>query len=88
MCHVLFFPLYEPTLIYENYIDLCVVNYICLPDLTVFLENVREDVGDGIEKNIMQETLDCLGNVSVELRSIIVKMGKPAKATHMKTKLM
>ena len=34
----------------------------------------------------MQETLDSLGKISVELRSIIVKMIKPAEATYIKTK--
>ena len=34
----------------------------------------------------MQDTLDSLGKISVELRSVIVKMIKPAEATYIKTK--
>lgn len=50
-----------------------------MPGISVILGNFRED---GIEKNTLQETLDCLGKVSVD----IIKMVKPAKATESKTK--
>lgn len=62
--------------------DLCIVNHIHLPELSVILGKTE----DGREKNIMQETLDCLGKVSVEVRAILVKVVKPAKGTYVKTK--
>lgn len=84
--HVIFLPLYLSTLTYENQIDPGIVNRIRLPDISN-LRKFRERFRGWYRENIMQETLGCLGNVPVELKSIISKMVKPAKATYSKIKL-
>lgn len=60
-------------------------NHIHLPDICN-LRKFGERFRGWYRENIMQETLGCLGNVSVELKSIIARMVKPAKAIYSKTK--